>query len=73
MRTLCFDLAAAAAPWATLLPQPAVHGHVTRAFARGAFGIRRMQCVNAGGLQLQLRHVGVDHHELLLVEQYAIG
>jgi hypothetical protein len=25
------------------------------------------------GFQLQLRHVDVDHHEFLLVEQYAIG
>jgi hypothetical protein len=46
--------------------------HLTLAVALRAFGVRRVQRVNGGGLQLQLRHMGMDHHELSSIEQYPI-
>jgi len=48
-------------------------GHLALAVALRAVSVRRVQRVNARGLKLQLRHMGVDHDELLLVEQDAIG
>jgi hypothetical protein len=45
--------------------------HLALAIALRAIGVRWGQRVDRGVLQLPLGHVGVDHHELLLVEQDA--
>ena len=47
--------------------------HLSLAIALRAVGVRRVQLLGSRGLQLQLGYVSVDHHELLLVEQYAVG
>jgi hypothetical protein len=36
-------------------------------------GVGWVQFLGSRGLQLKLGYVGVDHHELLLVEQDAVG
>ena len=43
------------------------------AIALRAIVVCRMEREDRGVLQLQFGHVGVDHHELLLVEKDAIG
>jgi hypothetical protein len=43
--------------------------HLTLTLALRAIGVRHMQLLNSRGLQLQLGYVGVDDHEVLLVEQ----
>jgi len=47
--------------------------HLTLALAFRAFGVGWVQFLGSRGLQLQLEYVGMNNHELLLVEQYAIG
>jgi hypothetical protein len=56
----------AAAPRAFLVPQTVMHRHAGFALALRALG----HCLNPhiGGLELQLRHVRVNHHEVLLCE-----
>ena len=48
--------------------------HLTLPPALRTVVVGRMQRVDLGdGFQLELRHVGMDHNELLFVEQDAIG
>jgi len=48
--------------------------HLTLPLALGTVIVCGMERVDLGdGFQLELRHVGVDHDEFLLVEQDAIG
>jgi hypothetical protein len=47
---------------------------IALAIAFRAVGVGGMQRADGGGVfQLELGHVGVDHYEFLLVEQYAVG
>ena len=47
--------------------------NLTLALAFRAVGVGRVQRPDASDVfQLELRHEGVDHYELLFVEQYAV-
>src|SRR5215471_3462046 len=64
----------AVAPWASLLSQPAMLRHLALALALWTVVVCRMERVDPGDVfQLELGHVGVDHHEPLLVEKDAVG
>jgi len=68
------DPAATVAPSACLLPQATMLWHLTLTITLRTVGVRWVQRVYlANGFQLELGHVAVDHHELLLVEQNAVG
>jgi len=72
--TWCLDPAAAVASEAGLLPQATMLWHLTLTITLRTVGVRWVQRVDLGdGFQLELGHVGVDHHELLLVEKDAVG
>ena len=77
LRLSRLDPPATAAPIARLLPKPAMLGHDAGAFAGRALrvrgGVQPMNAGGPGGLQLQLRDVGIDYREALLAEHHAIG